>query len=47
MDDAHKVITWIELRGTPDEVKGLLVEAVGLTVDNHRHRPEASAALIA
>ncbi|HSJ85654.1 MAG TPA: hypothetical protein VK909_00475 [Anaerolineales bacterium] len=40
MDDSHKMIAWRQLRGTPREVEGLFVEAIGLIVDDHRHRPE-------
>ena len=47
MDDLHKMVTGGELRGTPQEVEGLLVEAIGLIVDDHRHRPETLPTLIA
>ena len=36
-----------ELRGTPHEVEGLLVEAIWLIVNGYRHRPEIPPALIA
>ena len=47
MDDLHKMITRRELRGTPHEVVGLLVEAIGLIVNEYRHRPETLPALVA
>jgi hypothetical protein len=47
MDDLHKMIAGRQLRGTPQEVEGLLVEAIGLIVNDHRHRPENLPALIA
>ena len=47
MDDPHKMIAGRKLRGTPQEVEGLLVEAIGLIVNDHRHRPEILPALIA
>ena len=47
MDDAHKMIAGSEFRGTPHEVEGLLVEAIGLTVNEYCHRPETPPALIA
>ena len=47
MDDSHKMITAREPRGLPHEVEGLLVEAVWLIVNEHRHRPEIRPALIA
>jgi hypothetical protein len=47
MDDSHKMITGRELRGTPHEVEGLLVEAIGLIINEYRHRPEPPPALIA
>ena len=40
MDDSHKMIAGRELRGTLHEVEGLLVEAIWLTVNEYRHRPE-------
>ena len=46
MDDAHKVIAGGKLRGAPDEVEGLLVEAIRFIIDDHCHRPEAPPALI-
>ncbi len=46
MDNSHKMITGRELRGTPHEVEGLLVEAVWLIVNENRHRPEIPPALI-
>ena len=47
MDDPYQVLAGRELRGAPHQVEGLLVEAVGLTVDDHRYRPETPAALVA
>jgi hypothetical protein len=32
MDNPHKMIAGREFRGTPHEVEGLLVEAIGLAV---------------
>ena len=46
MEDAHKMIAGSELRGTPEETEVLLVEAIRLTVDEYRHRPEIHPALI-
>ena len=36
-----------QLRGTPHKVEGLLVEAIGLIVNDNCHRPEILPALIA
>lgn len=47
MDDSHKMIAGRQLRGSPQEVEGLLVEAIWLIVNDHRHRPEILPALIA
>ena len=47
MDDPHKVIAGRKFRGTPGEVEGLLVEAIGLIINKYRHRPEALRAFIA
>ena len=47
MDDSHKMIAGRKLRGTPYEVEGFLVEAIGLIVNDDRHRPEILPALIA
>ena len=46
MDDPHKMITGRQLRGTPHEVEGLLVEAIWLIVNEYRHRPETLPASI-
>jgi len=40
MDDSHKMIAGRQLRGTPHEVIGLLVDAIWLIVNDYRHRPE-------
>jgi hypothetical protein len=45
MDDAHKMIAGRELWGTPHEIEGLLVEAIGLIINEYRHRPESLPAL--
>ena len=47
MDDPHKMIAGRELRGTPGEVEGFLMEAIGLIVNEYRHYPEIPPALIA
>ena len=47
MDDLHKMIARREFRGTPHEVEGLLVEAIGLIINEYRHRPETLRTLIA
>ena len=47
MDDSHKMIAGRELRGTPHEVEGLLVEVIWLIINEYRHRPETLPALIA
>lgn len=47
MDDSHKMIAGRQLRGTPQEVEGLLVEAIWLIVNDNRHDPEILPALIA
>ena len=47
MDDLHKMIARRELRGTPHEVVGLLVEAIRLIINEYGHRPETPPALIA
>jgi len=47
MDDPHKMIAGRQLRGTPHKVEGLLVEAIGLIVNDNCHRPEILPALIA
>jgi len=47
MDDPHKMIAGRQLRGTPEEVEGLLVEAIGLIVNDNCHRPEIPPTLIA
>ena len=47
MDDSHKMITGRQFRGTPQEVEGLLVEAIWLTVNENGHRPEILPTLIA
>ena len=47
MDDLHKMIAGREFGGTPDEVVGLLVEAIRLIVNEDRHRPETPPALVA
>jgi hypothetical protein len=47
MNKSHKVIARREFRGTPHEVEVLLVEAIGLIINEYRHRPETPAALIA
>jgi len=47
MDDSHKMIAGRELRGTPHEVEGLLVEAIRLIINDYSHRPEILPALIA
>ncbi len=36
MDDPHKMIARRKFRGTPDEVEGLLVEAIWLIVNENR-----------
>ena len=46
MNDSHKMIAGSELWGTPYEAEVLLVEAIGLTVDEYRHRPEVHSTLI-
>ena len=46
MDDPHKMIAGRQLRGAPYQVKGLLVEAIGLIVNENRYRPEILPALI-
>jgi hypothetical protein len=46
MDNSHKMIAGRELRGTPHEVKGLLVEAIWLIINEYRHRPETLLALV-
>ena len=46
MDDSHRMGASGKLRGTPDEIEGLLVEAIGLTVDHYRHNSEIPPALI-
>ena len=47
MDDSHKMIAGRQLRGTPQEVEGLLVEAIWLTINEYRHHPAIFPALIA
>ena len=47
MDNSHKMIAGRQLRGTPHEVEGLLVEAIWLVVNEDCHRPEILPALIA
>ena len=47
MDDAYKMIAGRELWGMPDQVQGLLVEAICLIVDDDRHRSETLPALVA
>ena len=47
MDDSNKMIAGRQLRGTPQEIEGFLVEAIGLIVNDHCHRPEILPALIA
>ena len=45
MDDLHKMISRRQLWGTPQEVEGLLVEAIWLIVNDNRHYPEILPAL--
>ena len=40
MDDSHKMIAGRQFRGIPQEVEGFLVEAIGLIVNDNRHRPK-------
>jgi len=47
MDDSHKMIAGRKLQGASHVVEGLLVEAIGLIVNDDRHRPEIPPALIA
>ena len=47
MDNSHKMIAGREFRGTPHEVEGLLVEAIGLIINEYHHRPETLPTLIA
>ena len=47
LDDPHKMIAGGELRGKPEEIESLLVEAVRLIVNEHRHGAEILPALIA
>ena len=47
MDDSHNMIAGGQLRGMPHEVEGLLVEAIGLIINDHRHYPEIPSALVA
>ena len=47
MDDSDKMIAGRQLRGTPQEIEGLLVEAIWLIINHDRHRPEIPPALVA
>src|SRR5688572_6915667 len=47
MDDAHKMIAGREFGGTPHKVVSLLVEAIGLIVNENGHRSETPPALVA
>ena len=47
MDDLHKMIAGRQLRGMPHEAEVLLVEVIGLAVNEYHHRPEIPPALIA
>ncbi len=47
MDYSHRMGARRKLRGTPDVVEGLLVEAIWLSINHNRHCPETPPALIA
>jgi hypothetical protein len=47
MNDSHKMIAGRELWGTPHEGEVLLVEVIGLIINEYRHRPEILPALVA
>ena len=47
MDDPHKMGSARKLRGAPEEVEGLLMETIGLIINDDRYYPEIPPALIA
>ncbi len=47
MDESHRMGARRKLRRLPDVAEGLLVEAIGLIINQNRHNPEVLPALIA
>jgi hypothetical protein len=47
MDDPHKMGSRSKLRGAPEEVEGLLMETIGLIINDNRYYPEILPTLIA